>query len=137
MAAYGICWAEGFSWVPVLINQRRAFNRYTTTRMYLEVYQEGYYDDKNNWVGDTYAPKKPIRCTPIPYGDRDSGVSGQSLKATEVGERQPAFMQVHSRTEMPMKSILTIYGLRYKVISVSDYAAAGFFEVIAAKELEK
>ena len=36
-----------------------------------------------------------------------------------------------------MKSILTIYGLGYKVISVSDYKAAGFFEVIAAKELEK
>lgn len=137
MAAYGICWAEGFSWVPVLINQRRAFNRYTTTRMLLEVYQEGHYDDKNNWVGDTFAPAKPIRCTPIPYGDRDSGVSGQTLKSTEVGERQPAFMQVHSRTEMPMKSVLIIYGIRYKVVSVSDYNAAGFYEVIAAKELEK
>lgn len=119
-----------------MINQRRAFNRYTTARHYIQVYLQGYYDDKNNWVGEGYSPPKPFRCTPIAYGDRDSGVAGQTLKATEIGERQPAFMQIHSRTEMPMKSLLTIYGFRYKVVSISDYTDAGFYKVVAAKELE-
>lgn len=120
-----------------MINQRRAFNRYTTARHFIETYIPGHYDDKNNWVGDLYSPPKPFRCTPIAYGDRDSGVAGQTLKATDIGERQPAFMQVHSTTEMPMKSLLTIYGFRYKVVSVSDYTDAGFYKVVAAKELEK
>lgn len=119
-----------------MINQRRAFNRYTTAKHYLEVYISGHFDNLNNWVGQGYAPPKKISCTPIAYGDRDSGVAGQTLKATDIGERQPAFMQVHSRTEMPMKSILTIYGFRYKVVSISDYEDAGFYKVIAAKELE-
>ena len=120
-----------------MINQRFAFNRFTTAKHFLQVYQAGHYDNLNNWVGDTYAPPVRINCTPIGYGDRDSGTNGQQLKATDVGERQPAFMQVHSRTEMPMKSLLTIYGLVYKVVSISDYTDAGFYRVIAAKELEK
>jgi len=119
-----------------MINQRLAFNRYTTGKHYIELYIPGRYDDKNNWVGDSYGPKTRFRCTPIGYGDRDSGTTGQQLKATEVGERQPAFMQVHSRTYMPLKSILTIYGIRYKVIQLNDYDDAGFYRVIAAKELE-
>lgn len=120
-----------------MINQRRAFNRYTTASHTIQVYIPGYFDNKNSWVGETYSPPKRFRCTPIAYGDRDSGVAGQTLKATEIGERQPAFMQVHSTTEMPMKSLLNIYGLRYKVVSISDYTDAGFYRVVAAKELEK
>lgn len=120
-----------------MINQRRAFNRYTTARHFIQDYIPGYYDDKNNWVGDSWSAPRRFRCTPIAYGDRDSGTNGQQLKATEVGERQPAFMQVHSTTEMPMKSLLTIYGIKYKVISISDYTDAGFYRVVAAKELEK
>lgn len=119
------------------MNQKRAFNKFTTGKHYIEVYIPGYYDNKNNWVGDTYSPKKKFKCTPLGYGDRDSGTSGQQLKATEVGERQPAFMEVHSRKEMPMKSILTIYNLRYKVVQIFDYSGAGFYRVVAAKELEK
>ncbi|APD19718.1 putative head-tail adaptor protein [Pectobacterium phage PP101] len=120
-----------------MINQRLAFNRYTTGVHLIERYISGYYDSKNNWVGDTYAPPVKFRCTPIGYGDRDSGTNGQQLKATEIGERQPAFMQIHSRSEMPMKSIITVYGLRYKVTQISDYTDAGFFRVIVSKELEK
>lgn len=120
-----------------MINQRKAFNKYTTAKHWLEVYQPGFYDQDNNWVGDTYTAPKKIACTALAYGDRDSGVNGQQLKPTEVGERQPAFMQIHSRTEMPMKSIITIYGLRYKVTSIKDVTDAGFYCVIAAKELEK
>lgn len=120
-----------------MINQRKAFNRYTTAKHYLEVYINGHYDEHNDWVAESWAAPKKIRCTPIAYGDRDSGTNGQQLKATDVGERQPAFMQIHSRTEMPMKSIVTVYGIRYKVISISDYSDAGFHVVIAAKELEK
>lgn len=119
-----------------MINQKRAFNRYTTAKHTIELYVDGHWDSLNNWVGEGYATPKPFRCTPIAYGDRDAGVNGQQLKATEIGERQPAFMQVHSRTEMPMKAMLTIYGLRYKVISISDYEDAGFYKVVAAKELE-
>lgn len=120
-----------------MINQRKAFNRYTTAKHTIKVFIPGYYDDFNNWVGVSYSPPKKIRCTPMAYGDRDSGVAGQQLKATEIGERQPAFMKIHSRTEMPMNSLITIYGLVYKVIAINDYTDAGFFSVIAAKELEK
>lgn len=120
-----------------MINQSRAFNRYTTAKHTLELYISGYYDAENNWVGESYSPPKQIRCTPIAYGDRDSGTNGQQLKATEIGERQPAFIQVHSRTQMPMKSLITFAGIKYKVISVSNYSDAGFYVVIAAKQLEK
>lgn len=120
-----------------MINQSRAFNRYTTAKHTLELYISGYYDTENNWVGESYSPPKQIRCTPIAYGDRDSGTNGQQLKATEIGERQPAFIQVHSRTQMPMKSLVTFAGIKYKVISVSNYSDAGFYVVIAAKQLEK
>lgn len=119
-----------------MINQRRAFNRYTTAKHYIEVFVEGFYDNLNNWIPGGYKPAKKFSCTPIAYGDRDSGVAGQTLKATDIGERQPAFMQVHSRTPMPMNSMLTIYGFRYKVVSISDYTDAGFYKVVAAKELE-
>lgn len=120
-----------------MINQRRAFNRYTTARHTIELYVDGHFDGLNNWIPGGYAPAKPFSCTPIAYGDRDSGVSGQTLKPTDIGERQPAFIQVHSVTEMPMKSTLTVYGFRYKVVSISDYTDAGFYKVVAAKELEK
>lgn len=122
-----------------MMNQKQAFNRFTTAKHLLEVYQEGHYDDLNNWVGDTYLPATPISCTPVPYGDRDSGVSGQQLKPTEVGERYPAFMEIHSRIEMPMKSLLTLgkHKVVYKVMEVGDLSDAGFFRVIAAKVLEK
>lgn len=120
-----------------MINQRRAFNRYTTARHYIQTYLSGHYDALNNWVGEGYSNPVPFACTPIAYGDRDSGVSGQTLKATEIGERQPSFMQVHSRTPMPIKSLLTIYGYRYKVVSLLDYTDAGFHKVVAARELEQ
>lgn len=120
-----------------MINQRLAFNRYTTASHTIERYIPGHYNDVNDWVGESWSEPVKFRCTPIGYGDRDSGTNGQQLKATDVGERQPAFMQIHSRREMPMKAILTIYGIRYKVIQISDYTDAGFFRVIAAKVLEK
>lgn len=120
-----------------MINQRRAFNRFTTATHTIEKYQEGHYDNLNNWVADSWATPVPFRCTPIGFGDRDSGTTGQQLKATDVGERQPAFMQVHSRMPMMIKDILTIYGLKYKVVQLNDYTDAGFYRVIAAKVLEK
>lgn len=120
-----------------MINQRLAFNRYTTARFKISIYQNGHYDDKNNWVGESWLPPVSFRCTPIGFGDRDSGTSGQQLKATDVGERRPAFMQIHSRSEMPMKSIIEIYGINYKVIQINDYDASGFYRAIAARVLEK
>lgn len=122
-----------------MINQRQAFNRYTTASKTLEVYIDGHYDNLNNWVGESFAPPVKIACTPLPYGDRDSGVTGQQLKPTEIGERYPAFMEVHSRMEMPMKSRLTLgkHQVKYKVMEVSDISDAGFFRIICAKVLEK
>lgn len=120
-----------------MINSRLAFNQYTTAKHILERYINGRYDENNNWVDESYSPRIPFRCTAIAYGDRDSGVAGQTLKATEVGERYPAFMKVHSRLEMPMKSRITIYGIQYKVVSVFDFDDSGFYKVIAAKTLEK
>lgn len=119
-----------------MMNQKRAFNRYTTCIQYLSIYQEGFWDADRVWVGDSWLPAVPFACTPVAYGDRDSGVIGQRLKATEIGERRPAFMQVHSITEMPMKSKLIIYGISYKVIEILDYSAANFYAVICAKDLE-
>lgn len=120
-----------------MINQRLAFNRYTTATKTIQIYQQGHYDQTNNWVEDTWSAPIKFACTALPYGDRDSGVSGQKLEATDVGERYPAFMQIHSRKEMPMKSIINIYGLQYKVMQVSDISDAGFYRVIAAKVLER
>lgn len=120
-----------------MINQKRAFNRFTTAKHEVSIYQEGGYDEKNNWVGDLYLPPKKIRCTPIPYGDRDSGIGGQKLMATDVGERQPAFMRIHTRKNIPIKSLFNIYGLMYKVVEKDDVTDAGFCVYIAAKVLEK
>lgn len=120
-----------------MINQRLAFNRYTTAKFVIRDYIQGYYDDNNDWVADSWSDPVKFSCTPIGYGDRDSGTSGQQLKATDVGERQPAFMQIHSRRAMPIKSIATIYGIDYKIIQHLDYTAAGFHVVVAAKVLEK
>lgn len=120
-----------------MINQRLAFNRYTTAKFTIRDYIQGHYDDNNDWVDDSWKPAEKFRCTPIGYGDRDSGTSGQQLKATDVGERQPAFMQIHSRREMPIKSLVYVYGIEYKIINHLDYTAAGFHVVIAAKTLEK
>src|SRR5699024_12550951 len=76
------------------IYQRLAFNRYTTTgRPTLAVYVEGHYDNLNNWVEDSWEPPKKFRCTPIAYGDRDSGVAGQQLKATDRSEEHTSELQ--------------------------------------------
>lgn len=120
-----------------MINQKKAFNRFTTAKHEVSIYQEGFYDEKNNWSGDVYLPPKKIRCTPIPYGDRDSGIGGQKLMATDVGERQPAFMRIHTRKVVPIKSLFNIYGIMYKVVEKDDVSDAGFCVYIAAKVLEK
>ncbi|MBI0275413.1 hypothetical protein I6H07_06135 [Hafnia alvei] len=120
-----------------MINQRQAFNRHTTTQTTISVYQEGHYDERNRYIDESLSVAVPFSCTPIPFGDRDSGTSGEQLSATDVGERKPAYMQIHSRTEMPMKSIINIYGIKYKVVRIDEYGRAGFHRVIAAKELDK
>ncbi|MBG6242985.1 MAG: hypothetical protein EKE20_14705 [Candidatus Symbiopectobacterium sp. Dall1.0] len=121
-----------------MMNLRRAFNRHTTSsKPTIEIYVEGHYDDRNMWVDDSWKPPVKLMCTPIPFGDREDGVSGQQLKATPVGERLPAYIQIHSRQPMPMKSYINCYGIRYKVIQVGEYDYAGFHKVIATKELEK
>lgn len=119
-----------------MINQRRAFNRHTTAKATIQIWYPGYYDERNRYVGEHYAPAADIYVTPIPFGDRDAGTTGKQLKATEIGERQPAFMQFHSSKEMPMKSVINIYGYPYKVTQIDEYRAAGFHKVIAARVLD-
>jgi hypothetical protein len=120
-----------------MISSRRAFNRHTTAKHKISLWIEGYYDETNNYVGESWSEPKTFSCTPIPYGDRDSGIGGQKLMATDVGERYPAFMKVHSRTKMPLKSLIYIYGIEYKVIELDNYEDSGFYKVIAAKTLEE
>lgn len=120
-----------------MINQRLAFNKYTTISILYEEYVEGVYDENNIWTGDSWLPPISIKATPLPYGDRESGVTGQMLKALDVGERYPGFIRVWSTKDMLMKSYLTIYSIRYQVIQYGDFSGAGFYSVIATKELEK
>lgn len=132
----GVWLSPGQESFESMINQKRAFNRHTTTGAYMQVWYEGYYDENNFYVNEHYSPARRIAVTPIPFGDRDDGTTGKQLKATPYGERQPAFMQFHSITEMPMKSIISIYGVKYKVVQVDEYAAAGFHKVIASRILD-
>ena len=42
-------------------------------------------------------------------------------------------MKFHSRTEMPINSLLSVYGITYFVTQHGNYSAAGFHMVIASK----
>lgn len=116
-----------------MISVRRAFNRNTTTKVLMCSPVGGYWDENNQWVKHATGPAIAIRATPIPHGDRDEGVFGEQLKANPELERQPGFMKFHSVTDMPINSLLSVYGTTYFVTQEANYSAAGYYMVIASK----
>lgn len=116
-----------------MINQRRAFNRYTTTSVLFAEPIGGYWDADNQWIVNAMGPVIKINATPLPYGNREEGVFGEQLKANPELERIPAFMGFHSTHAIPIKSLLAVYGTTYLVLQHGHYEAAGFQKVIAAK----
>ncbi|MGF6139042.1 hypothetical protein [Pseudomonas laurylsulfatiphila] len=116
-----------------MISVRRAFNRNTTTKVLMCSPIGGYWDDNNQWVKNAAGPAIAIQATPIPHGDRDEGVFGEQLKANPELERQPGFMKFHSLVDMPINSLLSVYGVTYFVTQYANYSAAGFYMTIASK----
>lgn len=116
-----------------MISVRRAFNRYTTTVVLFAPALGGSWDLNNQWVVGQMGAVRPINATPMPHGDRDEGVFGAQLKANPELERVPAFMKFHSVENMPMKSLLCVYGTTYMVTQHGNVSAAGFYMVIASK----
>lgn len=116
-----------------MINQRRAFNRYTTTDVLYSPPIDGYWDIDNQWVTNAVQPAIKIKATPIPYGNRDEGVFGEQLQARPELERIPAFMGFHTTLSLPIKSLLMVYGTTYILLQVGHYDAAGFQKHIGAK----
>lgn len=116
-----------------MISVRRAFNRNTTTKVLMCSPVGGYWDDNNQWIKNSTGPAIAIQATPIPHGDRDEGVFGEQLKANPELERQPGFMKFHSKVNMPINSLLSVYGTTYFVTQYADYSASGFYMVIASK----
>lgn len=116
-----------------MINQRRAFNRYTTTDVLFAEPIGGYWDADNQWVVNAMGPVIKITATPLPYGNREEGVFGEQLKANPELERIPAFMGFHSTHSIPIRSLLSVYDTTYMVLQHGHYEAAGFQKVIAAK----
>lgn len=129
MAEHGFRRATG----GLLISVRRAFNRYTTTPVLYSPAIGGTWDADNQWIVNAMGPVTTIQATPIPHGDRDEGVFGAQLKANPELERVPAFMKFHSTVDMPMKSLLCVYGTTYMVTQHGDVSAAGYYMVIASK----
>ncbi len=116
-----------------MISVRRAFNRYTTTQVLFAPAIGGSWDLNNQWVVGEMGEVRVIQATPIPHGDRDEGVFGEQLKANPELERVPAFMKFHATVDMPMKSLLCVYGTTYMVTQHGNVSAAGFYMVIASK----
>lgn len=116
-----------------MINQRRAFNRYTTTNVLFAEPIGGYWDADNQWVVNAMGPVVSIKATPIPYGNRDEGVFGEQLKANPELERIPAFMGFHSTHILPINSLVCVYGTTYLITQHGHYDDMGFSKVIGSK----
>lgn len=120
-----------------MISVRRAFTRHTTLKGYLQTFQEGSWDENNMWIEGVMSRPMPFSVTATPTGSADEGSYGARLSAEQTGERIKAFMQLTSRTEMPMKSIVTIYGIKYKVVRIGDYNESGYFTCVGESVSDK
>jgi hypothetical protein len=114
-----------------MINMRRAFTKHTTLKAYLQTFQEGSWDENNEWTEGTMSRPMPFLVTATPTGSADEGSYGARLNADNIGERTKKFMQFTSRTDMPMNSIITVYNDKYKVVREGYYDAMGFHTVVA------
>lgn len=114
-----------------MIKMTRAFNRNTTTRVYVVVKQEGYWDEDNEWVEGTESPPIPFNCTILPVDGFDEEGGGNRLHALPEGERVSSFFRITSTKRIPINSEVLYKEYKLKVIGESDYEAAGFYSVIA------
>lgn len=114
-----------------MIKMRRAFTKHTTTRAYLSLEAEGYWDDNNEWVDGAQSPLVPFNATVTPVGMADYSSFGHVLDALPEGERVQSYLQFTSLTEMPINSFIHYLGGKYKIIRDAEYTAADFYSVIA------
>lgn len=113
-----------------MINQRRAFTKHTTTKAYLQLFGDGYWDEFNEWVRGEATTATPFNVTVTPVGMAEDSSFGAILEARPEGERVQEYLQFTSTTEMPMNSIIYYRLGKYKVVRNAQYAAAGFYSVI-------
>lgn len=116
-----------------MINMRRAFTRHTTLKAYLQTFEEGSWDDDNNWVEGVMSRPMPFSVTATPTGSADEGSYGARLDADHIGERVKSFMQFTSRTEMPINSIITVYNQRFKITREGNYSDAGYWTTVGER----
>lgn len=114
------------------MNMRRAFNSKTTIKGNISYRLDGAWDSKNNWIeGGLTVPKK-FSVTPTPSGNRDDAAYGDSLQARPELERIPSHMKFVSRLDMPVNSIVEVYGNTYKITKRGNYMGYGFFSAVGA-----
>lgn len=113
-----------------MINMYDAFSGETTIPVKWESLSTGYWDEDNYWVEGGHSEPVIISCTVTPFGDRESGTTGEALVAKSTGERNPEFMQFTGMTELQVNDLLTVYGKTFKVIRKLNYKGAGFFTCI-------
>lgn len=119
-----------------MISMHDAFTGDTTIPVRYFKSLSGYYDEDNHWVDEGFEDPVIIHATPIPYGDRQAGISGTELKAKTTGERQPAFMKFTTTFELELNDRVESYGLTYKIMKKGDYTGAGFYKCIGTTILE-
>ena len=116
-----------------MISVRRAFTGHTTAPLYHQVREGAGYNPDNVWVIGGYSTPVTIHATALPYGNREDGILGDQLSATQIGERIPSYFQVHSTQELPINSYLTIYGHTYKLLRDGKYEAAGYWSTLVER----
>ena len=115
-----------------MITLRQAFNTKTTIKCDLYIRIEGAWDSNNHWIDAGYEPAKSFRVTPIPAGNKSDANYAETLQARPELERDASYMKLHSRTYMPINSLVNVYGKYYKIIRMGDYSGASFHTAIAA-----
>lgn len=115
-----------------MITSRQAFNTKTTIKCNLYIRIEGTWDSNNHWIDAGYEPAKSFRVTPIPAGNKSDANYAETLQARPELERDASYMKLHSRTYMPINSLVNVYGKYYKIIRMGDYSGASFHAAIAA-----
>ena len=115
-----------------MMSVREAFGKETTTSINLHIPIPGQWNIDNQWVGGGYSPAIKIAATIVPAGHTVQTNYGEQLKPTKLGERYPEVVQIHSRYEMPINSIIERDNKGYKTISVGNNSKGGFWVSISA-----
>lgn len=117
-----------------MINVSAALCADTTATCHMQLLIDGYYDDDNLWVAGGYGPLIKFAACPIPLGDYETGMHGETLKADLTGERKPIEFKFHSLLEMPINARITYKGMVFKVIKHSDYSAGGYYSAVGVTD---